>query len=1415
MEDSWEDLNGGVTAPSIVRKEVLPLSPRAEAIVKIEDQKAEDDEFLEAMSVLSGVSQKVNLTSGIANQGTMLLELGIKVGHAFDHRSSETDTCPPAGQPAEQNNVFASSGLILFDDHEGYRSDDIGSELENYVDALNTMESELETDSERTKFDPGFFSSKSRGTDPSIVGNLELQTQSAGSGFVGSLKSVKIKDEIHNLSESTSSVDLTYQPLWEGTVFEATSGSEINKIKTGKLVKTGEDVKLVPSSSYLTYYETCYPKQSNTTILVPISGGASSSSCMTDSTFIDFLDIPSDVLEEINPTEHSEVKISAKVDMPCDPSEIEDGTLPGKASAIFFNDSTLDLKDDGRGRLTGDLANKTSSNYLEDSDEVNKQLDSSLQCPVDREKIISLEMSTTFRMPKPPQEQAESSILEILTVVEDSLHDSMEGNETNSVDQFSPKSSAFSLEIVSSIFQSESLTTEVKNISMSEDELVHPQSPARSRNVDVEECEPAISPAFAFEHSSNAEEPLPSGCGEEPNALQLQPKDLELIEKNGKTLVRDSLEFVDVSNKLSVWYDELLLEESMSNDSNARKVIIANGIHDQVLHMLQSAKVSSFDVHSLKDLISQTDTSCQPNPDIEEPSIHSAFSLSQNKPFVPFALNEDLEIFDNAASRGWPSAQDLSNSFDDKLVYANVDDIHVELHPSLEGDNICLRENNQDSDSKYENVISEDGTIVKVLSLLQSSKGCSFDLNILRDPISEDAALNQYKSESDKSEIADSNSKSENKITEDGTHGEYLSLLQSLDVSSLDAQLQENHVSEDSSLNQHKQEAEEPVISSDLTSLKFERKHFVPLSRNRDQYEFVGASSSSQLFAVDLSNFNDAKLADDNQMKFYHHTYEANLTCCREDEQNFDSKASMQHFQVDAGMLEVQPQQASISQAVEEPITVPLRKGSVNIDPYDICLNEVFSDQPIDSQNNLELELVTLYDHGCNSMLSVPSSRIDETKQKKFVLFDPFQDITEYPGSSIACVALTSESPPVADFIIPNSLTSAQEPFEALADEMISRFQKQEDNEEAPPVPPLPPLQWRMVKPPLESLVASEHIAQPVEKTNPCILRQNAGQQTKSSFVTLSAQKKRFQQVSSSTDRMLESVKLSELPPIGMDLRQQLEIRSSEVKTVHSSDLSLIMSSEEDGKHADGNVAANGENTFTIPLLKDQMPQHPDLLEAGNLEETRQKIVKFLAGFELEGLQEAPIIDRDALTPLNSFPVMSTTRDGNCQYMYGDYGGFEGDGVQHHNFSGPSPIAAHNIPHCGYHMFVKDGNSYNVYDILPLEMKGDKPNEKPYSIRNRPRDHLIEAVVAHDKSTMRKVSELGWPLTKPSEDERNYLLEQIKNKSFNLKPATSAKPNISKTHPTNLKVVAILEKANTIRKACVGSDEDDDNWSDS
>ncbi|XP_049406478.1 protein SCAR2 isoform X4 [Solanum stenotomum] len=120
----------------------------------------------------------------------------------------------------------------------------------------------------------------------------------------------------------------------------------------------------------------------------------------------------------------------------------------------------------------------------------------------------------------------------------------------------------------------------------------------------------------------------------------------------------------------------------------------------------------------------------------------------------------------------------------------------------------------------------------------------------------------------------------------------------------------------------------------------------------------------------------------------------------------------------------------------------------------------------------------------------------------------------------------------------------------------------------------------------------------------------------------------------------------------------------------------------------------------------------------------------------------------------------------------------------------------------------------------------------------RPRTPLIDDLAAHDKSKLRKVTERVRPeiqkddekdsllqLRKvterampeiPKVDERDSLLEQIRKKSFNLKPTVATRPSIQGPQ-TNLRVAAILEKAKTIRQAFAGSDEEDDedSWSDS
>ncbi|KAG9445455.1 hypothetical protein H6P81_016795 [Aristolochia fimbriata] len=95
------------------------------------------------------------------------------------------------------------------------------------------------------------------------------------------------------------------------------------------------------------------------------------------------------------------------------------------------------------------------------------------------------------------------------------------------------------------------------------------------------------------------------------------------------------------------------------------------------------------------------------------------------------------------------------------------------------------------------------------------------------------------------------------------------------------------------------------------------------------------------------------------------------------------------------------------------------------------------------------------------------------------------------------------------------------------------------------------------------------------------------------------------------------------------------------------------------------------------------------------------------------------------------------------------------------------------------------------------------------SLLPRRKDPLIEAVATHDRSKLRKVSERIRPDIEPKADERDSLLEQIRTKSFNLKPAVASRPIVQGPR-TNLNIVAILQKAHAIRQAFAGSDEEDD-----
>jgi len=126
--------------------------------------------------------------------------------------------------------------------------------------------------------------------------------------------------------------------------------------------------------------------------------------------------------------------------------------------------------------------------------------------------------------------------------------------------------------------------------------------------------------------------------------------------------------------------------------------------------------------------------------------------------------------------------------------------------------------------------------------------------------------------------------------------------------------------------------------------------------------------------------------------------------------------------------------------------------------------------------------------------------------------------------------------------------------------------------------------------------------------------------------------------------------------------------------------------------------------------------------------------------------------------------------------------------------------------------------SISVEDSIEPNITDNHLIKKPISIKNIPRNPLVDAVAAHDRSSMRKVSELAPSTDKPKANERNLLLEQIRSKTFSLKPVAPAKPigmgSAARANTRNLKVSAIIEKANAIRQAVGSDDEDADSWSD-
>ncbi|XP_074583165.1 uncharacterized protein LOC141839334 isoform X2 [Curcuma longa] len=444
-----------------------------------------------------------------------------------------------------------------------------------------------------------------------------------------------------------------------------------------------------------------------------------------------------------------------------------------------------------------------------------------------------------------------------------------------------------------------------------------------------------------------------------------------------------------------------------------------------------------------------------------------------------------------------------------------------------------------------------------------------------------------------------------------------------------------------------------------------------------------------------------------------------------------------------------------------------------------------------------------------NVLLNMPTSNIDEASKMDSQALISSECNSEISACHEACNISDMAFYPLSGSGVTVFESASKILHEPQAGNSYSCFPSQ--NYEEPPPLPLPPLEWRSRK--LSSLLPNQNSIQALPGEN-LFMSSSDSTPPANSHIT-------------------SPISLSQLPPIVADYSNQPDFLSSTRSIADSSLLSSSISASleyEKYQHASDvheAIKLPLEDTFLISesqLFQNSMLQK-DVTQP--LTEKRPEIGEFLPVLESEKSQYSKDrhlhLENVMVHSQNPFLVNTSIVDeSRCILSLSS-----GLGMSQHGY-----------------VYSLERSQPTLFTVVPTK-EGETFGINPHSIRNRPRNPLIDAVVAHDRSKLRKVpevaipsdepkadqmdtllesnilqlrkvSELARPSDKPKAEEKDALLEQIRNKSYNLKPATVLSKRNNKSHSTNIRVAAILEKANAVRQAMVGSDEEDgeDNWSD-
>ncbi|XP_008792188.2 protein SCAR2-like isoform X2 [Phoenix dactylifera] len=1432
---------------SPIKKEVAGLSS-----YELETQKIKNKELSEALHDSFGELRKTDADYLVVEEKEMSTESGYKSESSVDGDvSGEPGKSSPALQVVNQNKLLGDAEGISEGCADGYRSDDVSSELDNFVDALNTIESDIETDTESGgKADPGVFNMESHRKDSHTnkaqqVLPAQFSEPDSVDNSTKSLSSDNVfKNEITSTSDSDSTSSTVAQPTQRNMVsFDLPANSEIRLGKTYE--KTTEtDFEDTAKSDHGVFNVESHGKDSdsneaqqefqahfpapdfvdNSTKSLSLNNiFKNEMACVSDSDIAN-----SSIVAQ--PIQRNMVSIDLLANSEIFPGKNHDRTTEdlwqnneamelnslnhfASSSCVIGSTSILfsihpQASAHESQSITGDQNDLLSSNEAPDANEATEYLDG-LPLESDHlaehvEELISEDIAETFDMP------------DHLSQIE---YRSMSREAPSGVG-ISPIISALSPAINYNASHLDGLATKLEN------------------GVQPEDIHADISSGFVEDSHDIAEEFDGScpGTKDEDVPENIHPSDYP-VELNSE----DTTITLDMTNHHSQARDECTLGK-VPTRFGGDSALPSNGCigepHESMKQDIDAylGRSTSPTIPGLSPDISftiQLEGSAAEMEKLVAPSEHLPCSssslenveeMAKGNISMPNTLSPQLEYFSDAEEpQEFPHV--VSAGFTHLYSVEETCPSDVQLQ--------CKVPNHE--------LIECPITVDNNLKLLDEPTECLSQENTL-----------QAGGPTQSNDLT-----AENSIFNANSGNAHPSSTYSPETSGLLVQPQENSIPDDEFLYQHLVENQKTISPKDTTALDSQStQHLTLPSSDEDQLVSAPTASDPELSILDSSNTSACRLLSDVcqtklsggvQEDLHSDNNEVNSVYSLESKQDFGLKA-LPHDGCES--VEEKPptihflseptipleEAASKSQVISELNVLPVHQEGEHLDPGIPTSSIDLNDEP--SEQGLQHRCRDSASDGDVGELDIPPLNEAISGQVELETFVSsacsFEGISSSLASNISAVTLS----PFTSFDVAILETSSQLPFEPRFDEPVSSFPLQ-GVEEPPPLPPLPPLEWRRGKLQLCSLSSGGNLFQPLSGTNSLMapspadwkhghgLLEDEGEMVKPAnpFVTMPVLEAKSSQhgLFKSDGEKMHPSRLSELPPIAGNERYQHDASFLEGKIVHPSNASVIIPVGEDEKHlsshnAAGEVMLQPSNPFaSLSVLEDDISQHPTLLQGETLqpsEDTSSQLDQLLTSLELEGSQESQhghlSLERETVQPPNLFLVGSDIEDEKPQYGYGICGG---ENMQLQS-SVRAPTTAPELPKLGCETS-REENQSSQFDVLPTP-DDENLNVKPRSICSRPRDPLIEAVAAHDRSTMRKVSEMVLPSNKPKADERDSLLEQIRNKSFNLKPAGVTKSNI-KGPPTTLKVAAIIEKANAIRQAFVGSDEDndEDSWTDS